>query len=361
MNCKNCNAVMRIDQERKVFVCPYCDSIEPFEGVSKAELQGMLHDAIQDVRQESMKEAKERLQREAVTQDGRSSGKKALDVVILVAQIVLCLFFAIFMIGFFIDYVALGFVSMLQLGLMISAMILKAKYRKTGVKKWLKLKNACLTGVCILVVFWFMALMAGSGSSSGGSRDATWPTQGLGSELPVPEGTLKYAYSSKADFSATVKDSDGTGFKAFIEGCKEQGYVIDVELDDDYYHAYNEADDELTVRRWSSSKEFNIKLDKGIVLGEYQWPKGELAESIPKLEAEKSSLVKLSSNNVEIYVGDLTRQQFIQYIMDLQEAGFEGSYYDNSNHYSGKKGNISISVEFKRERLAYIDVYESSH
>ena len=361
MNCKNCNAVMRIDQERKVFFCPYCDSVEPFDGVSKAELQGMLHDAIQDVRKESMKEARERLAREAVMRDNRSSGKRALDALILVAQIIMCIFFSIFMIGFFIDYVALGFVSLLQLVLMVTAMIMKAKYRHTGVRKWRNIKNACLIGVGVLVIFWFVALFAGDRISSGGSHEDSWPTQGLGSELPVPEGTLKYAYSSKADFSATVKDSDGTGFKAFIEGCKEQGYVIDVELDDDYYHAYNEADDELTVRRWSSSKEFNIKLDKGIVLGEYQWPKGELAESIPKLEAEKSSLVKLSSNNVEIYVGDLTRQQFIQYIMDLQEAGFEGSYYDNSNHYSGKKGNISISVEFKRERLAYIDVYESSH
>ena len=359
MNCKNCNAVMRIDQERKVFVCPYCDSIEPFDGVSKAELQGMLQEAIQDVRKESMKEAKERLEREAVTRDNRSSGKKALDVVILIAQIVFCFFLLLFTIGLFIDFVGVGFVSLLQLILMISAMILKAKYRKTGVKKWLKLKNGCLIGVGILVIIWFVALMAGDSSSSGSSHEASWPTQGLGSELPAPAGTLKYAYSSKSDFSATVMDSDGTGFKAFVEGCKEQGYVIDVELDDDYYHAYNEADDELTVRRWSSSKEFNVQLNKGIVLGEYQWPTGELAGSIPKLEAEKSNLVKLSSTSFEMYVGDLTRQQFIQYILDLQEAGFEGTYYDNSNYYSGRKDKISVRVEFKRERLAYIDVYES--
>lgn len=359
MNCKNCNAVMRIDQERKVFVCPYCDSVEPFDGVSKAELQGMLQEAIQDVRKESMKEARERMEREAVLRNNRSSGKKALDVVILIAQIVFCFFLLLFTIGLFIDFVGVGIVSLLQLILMISAMILKAKYRKTGVKKWLKLKNGCLIGVGILVIIWFVALMAGDSSSSGSSHEASWPTQGLGSDLPEPTGTLKSAYSSKKDFSATVKDGDGTAFKAFVEACKEQGYVIDVELDDDYYHAYNETDDELTIRRWSYSKEFHVQLDKAIVLGEYQWPTGELANSVPKLEAEKSNLVRFSTDSIEMYLGDLTRQEFISYILKLQEEGFDGYYHDDSNNYTGRKDKISVRVEFKRERLVYLDIYES--
>ena len=91
MNCKNCNAVMKIDHERKLFVCPYCDSVQPFEGVSKEELQGMLHDAIQDVRKESINEAKKAIQSEETYKDTRSANKKALDAIILILQVMFSL------------------------------------------------------------------------------------------------------------------------------------------------------------------------------------------------------------------------------------------------------------------------------
>ena len=359
MNCKNCNAVMRIDQERKVFVCPYCDSVEPFDGVSKAELQGMLQEAIQDVRKESMKEARERMEREAVMQKTRSAGNRAADVAIFVAQIVLCIFFLLFTIGLFIDFVGVGIVSLLQLILMVSAMILKAKYRKTGVKKWLKLKNGCLIGVGILVIIWFVALMAGDSSSSGSSHDDSWPTQGFGSELPVPNGTIRYAYSSKNDFSATIKGFSTSAFNAYVEECRESGFNIDEEVLENRFVAYDENDNELVLSLWSHSKELNIQFSKGIVMAEYQWPTGELAERIPQPAAEKSCLVRLNSTGFQIYVGDLTRQQFVQYIMELQEKGFEGYYNGDSDDYYGRKDRLTVSLKFKRGRLLFIDAYES--
>ena len=144
MNCKNCNAVMRVDQARKVYVCPYCESIEPFDGVSKEELQGMLHDAIKDVRKESMKEAEKTLKSGAAYRDDRSAGKKVLDVFILIGQIIFCVFLSICSISLFIDYVLLGLVSLTQLGLMIAAMILKPTYRRTKKRGVLWAKNICL-------------------------------------------------------------------------------------------------------------------------------------------------------------------------------------------------------------------------
>ena len=356
MNCKNCNAVMRVDHERKVYVCPYCENIEPFEGVSKEELQGMLHDAIHDVRQESFQEAKRTLQDDATHKDKRSTKQKIKDAVILIFQIIFCIFLAIFSLGIFTDYEWVGVISIAQLVLMISAIILKHRYLDTGSKKVLKIKNVCLILVVALVVAWIVMLLREERGLGGSSREASWPTQGLGSEIEAPEGTIKYAFSSKSEFSATVKDEDGSGFSAFVAACKEAGYVIDVELDDGFYHAYNENDDELTVNLWSDS--FNVKLDRGIVMGEFQWPTGELAQGVPKPSAEKSGLIKLSSNSFQIVVGDVTQQQFVQYVLDCQEAGFSGTYRESSNSYYGTKDKLSVRVDFKRGRIMVIDVYE---
>ena len=120
MRCSHCGFVSNKD----FYVCPYCDSIEPMEGVSKAELQGMLRDAIVDVRKESIEQAKESLKKEMVFQDNRSAGQKILDALILILQIGFCLFLAIFTIGIFVNFEGVGFVSLIQLGLMITAMIL---------------------------------------------------------------------------------------------------------------------------------------------------------------------------------------------------------------------------------------------
>ncbi|MBQ6094276.1 MAG: hypothetical protein IJL09_02635, partial [Lachnospiraceae bacterium] len=94
MNCKNCNAVMKADVERKLFVCPYCESTEPFDGVSKKELEGMLHDAIRDVRKESINEAKKQLEKQQA--EKRTPAQKAFDTLICVLQVIVCIILSIF-------------------------------------------------------------------------------------------------------------------------------------------------------------------------------------------------------------------------------------------------------------------------
>ena len=127
MNCKNCNAVMKADVERKLFVCPYCESTEPFDGVSKDELQGMLHDAIRDVRKESIKEAKKQLEKQQA--EKRTPAQKAFDSFVWVLQVIVCVILSIFSVAIFTEYVGLGVISLLQLILMIVGMVMKSKYR----------------------------------------------------------------------------------------------------------------------------------------------------------------------------------------------------------------------------------------
>ena len=362
MNCKNCNAVMRVDHERKVFVCPYCESTEPFEGVSKAELQGMLNDAIKDVRKESMKEAREKLEKEKAFSDNRSAGRKAADTFLFVLQVIACLFLAMLCTSFFAGYVRMGLVSLLQLALMIGAIYFKHRWRMTGEEKYRKRKNLCLVTVGILVIFWFVALL-NEGDSGTSDRNVSWPARGLGSELPVPEGTLRYAYSSKTDFSATVKGASADAFEAYVQKCRALGYDVDAEAEEDSYHAYNEDDNELKISYWAYSKEINVQLNKGIEMGEFQWP-GAFSGNYPVPEAESSYVKSMrtggSSNSLEIYVGDVTRQQFMQYIEQCIEAGYQGSYYEGSDSFTGRKGdNASITVRFERGRLLYIDIWET--
>lgn len=361
MNCKNCNAVMRVDQERKVFVCPYCETTEPFDGVSKAELQGMLHDAIRDVRKESIQEAQKTFQNQVNQKDVRTAGQKARDVIILVLQVIFCVMLGFFSILIFTDEKAAGFVSLIQLVLMITAIIMKQKHRVSKNPKQLLVKRICLILTCVLVFVWFGVVLNEHGGG-GSSRNASWPKQGLGSDLPKPEGKLKYTYSNKSGFSANVsaKEED---FVPYVDKCKEAGYVIDAEETDDEYVVYDENDNKLSVEYSKYSNEIRVKLDKGISWTEFQWPAGDVVESVPVPEAEKSCLDRLSKDSVYIYVGEVTRDQFVAYVTECINAGFEGYFYSDSDRFSGtNKGNKKhVSVEFQRNSQMYIEIYESSY
>lgn len=364
MNCKNCNAVMRVDQERKVFVCPYCESTEPFEGVSKAELQGMLHDAIRDVRKESIQEAQTTMQEQMVYKDTRTKGQKAGDIIILVLQIIFCLFLAVCSVTIFTELKTVGLVSLCQLGLMIAVIILKQKYRLTKKRKLKcklqKIKAVCSILVLLLIGGWFAGLI--NDTDKHVSENVSWPTQGLGSNLPQPEGKLTHAFSTKSSFSADVS-ADKEVYLPYVEKCKEAGFTIDAEESDGRYEAYDENDNKLTVEYSNYTKEIEVTVDKGISWSDFQWPTGELAGAVPQPEAEKCCLERFSKNSLTIYVGDVTREQFLAYITECQEAGFDG-YYDNASdrfHGTHKESIRSISIEFQRERIMRIEIYEMSN
>lgn len=372
MNCKNCNAVMRPDHERKVFVCPYCESTEPFAGVSKDEIQGMLHDAIHDVKMESLKEAKQTLQMEAERGgDTRSTGQKVKDAILMTFQIGACLFLALLALGIFVGdrYYTAGIITLAQLLLVIIGIILKIKSWNGGEKKekYRKHSKRCHAAAAILVVAWLVALSFSESSPIDigvGGRHYSWPNQGLGSDLPAPEGQLSYTFSSATSFQADVEGVSAEAFLAYVQECKDCGFDIDVTADDKSYQAYNEQDDHIKIsfRDYSKKTSMSVQVDKGIVMETFYWPNG-FAEGYPVPEAEKCYVKTLrtdsSSSSLEIYVGDVTRQQFMDYVSKCMDAGYEGSYYEGTDSFYGRKSeNSNIKVEFLRGRIMYIDIWD---
>jgi len=371
MNCKNCNAVMRPDHERKVFVCPYCDNTEPFEGVSKEEIQGMLHDAIHDVRMESIKEAKETLQREAESGgDTRSKKQRVKDVIFFTFAFIACLFLALIVIGTLASdqYYTAGFIAVAQMLLLIVGMILKAKSLSDGPKKakYKKHSKRCIGIAALLIMAWVFAIGFSESSpidSSMSSRSYSWPKQGLGSDLPEPEGELTYVHSSTTVFQADVNDYDQERFTDYVQACKDCGYDVDATETNTSYEAYNENDDyiKITFSSYSRKPSINIWIEKAISMDDFYWPAS--FDGYPVPEAEKCYVKNMRtdshSNSLEIYVGEVTRQEFMDYVSKCIEEGYEGSYNEGTDSFYGRKSeNTTIRVEFTRGRIMYIDIWD---
>lgn len=374
MNCKNCNAVMRVDTEKKIFVCPYCDTVEPFEGLSnqalKEELKGIVSEAIRDANQNGLGAGMGTAGTNSNAKAGehRSKGLKAKDVAILILQIFFCVILLFPSILVFEDgFHAVGLIALIQLILMIVSIACKLKYRKNGNKELKKLSGLCAIVVAVLVFVWFGVLMAeenGGGVIGGSGEEVVWPAQGMGSELPVLPGTLKRAYSGKDSFNATSKNVNAKDFQAYVDACKEAGYKIDAEAGNTEYLAYDENDNKLKIDYWAYSNEINLQLSEGIKLESFQWYDQGVAAQVPKPTAEKSYTEQYSKDHYEVYVGDVTREEFVQYAEECIRAGFDGRVHKDEFYGTkvlGEKDNLHISIELQRGRIMYIRIYESDY
>lgn len=380
MNCKNCNAVMVPDKEKRVFVCPYCDSTEPFDGMSsqelRDELKGIVSEALRDAGQGTGNQANQGTGHK----DTRSGVHKAKDGLISVMQIIFCVFLAFFSVTIFTDdFRIVGFISLAQMILLIVNLVNKSKYHRTGDEKARKRGKICVTTAAILILVWFAALMMeyGGGSSSGlGSSRYKWPQTGIGSQLPVMPGNLEYCSSNKNGFTASSKGNEVSDFAKYVAACKEAGFTIDPEETEDSYLAYDEHDNKLELRFSTYSDRIDVDLDKGIVMTDFQWYTQGIAAELPEPKAKQSYLKTLNNDTYErfeIYVGDMTREEFNAYVNQCMEEGFSGRLADSNTFRgkkertgsdektNGKKSYVNIVLEFQRGRILYIEAYTSEY
>jgi len=376
---------MRVDTEKKVFVCPYCDTVEPFEGLSnqalKEELKGIVSEAIRDAASRSGEQGKgggsAGNQKDAWS-GARKGAQKVKESLVSIMQIIFCIFLMFFSVAMFTEYRAVGFISLLQLILLITALVCKARFRRTGREKDRRIARVSVIIASLLIIVWFAVLLSedAGGGSGLGAQNYKWPETGLGSQLPVLPGSLDTCYSNKSGFSADSKGNEITDFAKYVADCKKVGYTIDPVETEYSYLAYDENDNKLEIRFSNYSGRIDVSLDKGIVMTDFQWYSQGIAGELPVPKAAQSYLKALNNDTYErfeIYVGDLTREEYNAYVNQCMEAGFSGRLDEtgifrgkkerssSDEKAGGKKTYVRVTLEFQRERILYIEAYSSEY
>jgi len=358
MNCKQCGGIMKVDQDKRVFNCPFCGTAEPFDSVSKKELDK----AINSIKKENRKmvaKIVEDNRKNMMAAKADSTAKDTLAIVLLT----IFLGFVIILTAFAFDsgYYISGVVSSVQLVLIVLSLILRAAY-KTSRNPRTSLSATIMTGIAgILVIVWFLGLAAAPDSAHNYKETAKeWPTIGMGSDLPEPGKTANELYNTDKYLSARIKNVDRTFFEEYVKKCREAGYNIDPVLDSYSYTAYNDKDDELVLSFFYDS-ELNITMNKALNFTEFYWPKSGGIQYLPEPKAEKICVESLSDTSARIYIGDVTKAYLLQYIEELKEAGFSGNYDDKKGSFYGKKDNVSVNILLKRDRIIYFDTYVTNN
>jgi len=355
MICKQCSGQLKVDKENKLLICPFCGATEPFDSISKEELQAMLDDVVNDVREENLEMYNKIVDtNKKMIASASLSNQKPSVLKISLMVLFLVMTFVFTAASFGTGYYVAGIVSLVQLLLVLTALVfIMVGHSKENTR--LLAASRVLYGIsAVLMVVWFIAI-GSTRKTAEEHKEVFWPVSGFGSDLPQPNAVLKYVSSSNYYFSCDTEKISALDFADYISKCKEKGYNIDTEADDSKYIAYDKDDNELSIRRYAN-EEMIIQLKKAKEYADFYWPKSGGAELVPEPKADKICVDSLSDRNVRLYISPVDTNYMLSYIEELNSAGIKGYYNSDDKSYSGSDDKIYISIDFMRKDIMYFNI-----
>lgn len=85
-------------------------------------------------------------------------------------------------------------------------------------------------------------------------KEISWPSEGVGGTLPVPNSTYGNITSEYSDsFHAYIGNTSYDEYKAYVDECLAKGYKVDYSKSDYYFSAENKKDCDLTVKYYGNN------------------------------------------------------------------------------------------------------------
>lgn len=202
-----------------------------------------------------------------------------------------------------------------------------------------------------------MAMLFGL-SSCGGNERLIWPETSLGERLPNPpvkNGEIVVETSST--LHARAVDATERHYQNFVKDCEDSGFTVDIKREDNSFSAYDEDGYFVEVWYTQSEETINITIKASIEddFSEIEWPKSEIAGSIP---VPKSNIGIISWENEDgfvIYIGETSKEDYDEYVSQCYEAGFTIDYNKGDDYFRGiNRVGYHLNVDYEWNQTMFI-------
>lgn len=145
----------------------------------------------------------------------------------------------------------------------------------------------------------------------------------------------------------------------FLNKCIEKGFDVDPVKESYSYEAFNKEGDKINL--YFFENEFKIYLYKRIEMVEVKWPSIGLAKAVPAPSFLKMGKVEHSSDNFfSIYLGEVSKEDFLSYIDFVMENGFDReSRVFEDMFYGLNKDGVELTLRYKGFQMMTIDAYNT--
>lgn len=180
----------------------------------------------------------------------------------------------------------------------------------------------------------------------GGNSKLDWDSLALGEHLPNPN--KKGEIGSNLDDYLTVRiyDADGKYFEKYIQECIDKGFTIDSKKTVSSYEAFNKDGYELKL--YKMTNEFSVHLSAPEEMSNFEWPTKGIGALLPPTKSNYGKITSDTSNTFRVQVGNITMDEYKEYVKACEDKGFTIDYYNLEKTYEAKNSDgYRLNISYK--------------
>ena len=213
------------------------------------------------------------------------------------------------------------------------------------------MKRIIIISICLMILL--------TSSGCGKKDNATPPKENSISNIIVfPEqGTLDVVFDYDDTFKADVDDFSEEYFEDYKNEIKKLGFDYDILEDSiDEYIAYNDEGYLIDLYLYSDDT-LSIGLDAPIEFGALNWPTSDLAALLPIPESNIGKTEWENSDGFVIYVGDITPEEYADYVDECSQKGFDVDYNKGDDfYYADNASGVSVDLRYEGFNTMFVRV-----
>ena len=313
---------------------------------------------------ERMKREFDREDKQEKEADVKAFKKSKFRIVLIISIIISVMLFAV---AFNDGKILAGIVAVIMTALFVVSFLMGNNVIKE------KRKNLRLIPAIIAFILFIPCTFLYNGSSAilpsitePDASEFVWSEFVLQDKLPEPPSNYGVVHAdSDRILSVTIRNISKSDYTAYKNTCISAGYTLDSETSTTNYKAYNAEGYRLSVTYYEQSsfskEEIQITLDEPVKMTSYKWPSTGIGSKLPALNTDKGKVSTNSSDTFTIYVGNVTIDDFNDYVDACLDAGFDVDYsrYDKS-YYADNKNGDHLTITYQGYNTIYIHLYNWS-
>ncbi|MGN0481267.1 MAG: DUF6591 domain-containing protein [Lachnospiraceae bacterium] len=186
----------------------------------------------------------------------------------------------------------------------------------------------------------------------------SWPTNGIATLLPEPDGTISYLKSSNSKLTVHLKDVGYYYFSEYVNLCISSGFNID-QISREYdFSAYNSDGYRLNIKiEYSDDYDIDFSLEAPIKFTEMSWPTNGPATVLPTPKSKMWSVTLNTNKYFYVYINDSPKGVYEEYVNECIQNGFtiNCSKTDDSFYAMNKEG-YKLTVKYYGFNTMYISI-----
>ncbi|MGN1398721.1 MAG: DUF6591 domain-containing protein [Erysipelotrichaceae bacterium] len=139
-----------------------------------------------------------------------------------------------------------------------------------------------------------------------------------------------------------IDEYSAVDYQQYLDSCIQRGFIYEAQLGENSYSAYNEEGYFLQLNYYQYSEGLAIDLIAPVQYNRLYWPSSPLADLLPVAECEFGEVRQLTEDNLDIFLADMTKDEYAQYVDRCITQGFSEGIIRTEKSFVGKDeaGNL---------------------